>query len=139
MQEVKDLTRIERIGAHSHIRGLGLDDALEPRNISQGMVGQCEARKVLSLREGVIGHINKTQAAGIVYKMIQEGNIAGRAVLLAGQPGTGKVCLNQFVSILCSLSIRRRLPWVSHKRLAKTRRLPCWREARYVFMQVLAS
>ena len=27
--EVKDLTRIERIGAHSHIRGLGLDDALE--------------------------------------------------------------------------------------------------------------
>ena len=32
--EVKDVTRIERIGAHSHIRGLGLDDALEPRNIS---------------------------------------------------------------------------------------------------------
>ena len=29
--EVKDLTRIERIGAHSHIRGLGLDDALEVR------------------------------------------------------------------------------------------------------------
>ena len=27
MQEVKDITRIERIGAHSHIRGLGLDDA----------------------------------------------------------------------------------------------------------------
>ena len=25
-QEVKDLTRIERIGAHSHIRGLGLND-----------------------------------------------------------------------------------------------------------------
>ena len=44
--EVKDLTRIERIGAHSHIRGLGLDDALDPRQISQGMVGQCNARKV---------------------------------------------------------------------------------------------
>ena len=29
--EVKDITRIERIGAHSHIRGLGLDDSLEPR------------------------------------------------------------------------------------------------------------
>ena len=28
MQEVKDITRIERSGAHSHIRGLGLDDAL---------------------------------------------------------------------------------------------------------------
>ena len=43
--EVKDLTRIERIGAHSHIRGLGLDDALEPRNVSQGMVGQQKARR----------------------------------------------------------------------------------------------
>lgn len=43
--EVKDLTRIERIGAHSHIRGLGLDDALEARKVSQGMVGQVNARK----------------------------------------------------------------------------------------------
>ena len=40
VQEVKDLTRIERIGAHSHIRGLGLDDSLDARKISQGMVGQ---------------------------------------------------------------------------------------------------
>ena len=47
-QEVRDLTRIERIGAHSHIRGLGLDDSLEPREISQGMVGQAKARKVRS-------------------------------------------------------------------------------------------
>jgi RuvB-like protein 2 len=37
--DVKEVTRIERIGAHSHIRGLGLDDSLEPRNISQGLVG----------------------------------------------------------------------------------------------------
>jgi len=34
VSEVKDITRIERIGAHSHIRGLGLDDSLDPRNIS---------------------------------------------------------------------------------------------------------
>jgi RuvB-like protein 2 len=73
--EVKDITRIERIGTHSHIRGLGLDDSLEPRAVSQGMVGQEDARK----------------AAGIVFKMIEEGNIAGRAILLAGQPGSGKV------------------------------------------------
>lgn len=44
--EVRDLTRIERIGAHSHIRGLGLDDALEARAVSQGLVGQTSARKV---------------------------------------------------------------------------------------------
>jgi len=40
VEEVKDLTRMERIGTHSHIRGLGLDDSLEPRQASQGMVGQ---------------------------------------------------------------------------------------------------
>lgn len=45
VQEVKDLTRIERIGAHSHIRGLGLDDTLGARKVSQGMVGQTKARK----------------------------------------------------------------------------------------------
>ena len=33
--EVREITRIERIGAHSHIRGLGLDDSLDPRPISQ--------------------------------------------------------------------------------------------------------
>eukprot|EP00873_Tetraselmis_striata_P025482 jgi/Tetstr1/445746/TSEL_033394.t1 len=75
--EVKDLTRIERIGAHSHIRGLGLDDALEARNVSQGMVGQTRARK----------------AAGVILQMIKEGKIAGRAVLLAGQPGSGKTAI----------------------------------------------
>jgi RuvB-like protein 2 len=46
--EIKDLTRIERIGAHSHIRGLGLDDTLEARAVSQGMVGQEQARRVSS-------------------------------------------------------------------------------------------
>jgi RuvB-like protein 2 len=76
-QEVKDMTRIERIGAHSHIRGLGLDDALEARMTSEGMVGQCNARR----------------AAGIIMKLINAGKIAGRAVLLAGQPGTGKTAI----------------------------------------------
>lgn len=75
--EVRDLTRIERIGAHSHIRGLGLDDSLEPRDVSQGLVGQHAARR----------------ATGVIYKMIQEGQIAGRAILLAGKPGTGKTAI----------------------------------------------
>ena len=33
--EVREFSRIERIGTHSHIRGLGLDDALEPREVVQ--------------------------------------------------------------------------------------------------------
>ncbi|KAI9333619.1 RuvB-like 2 [Obelidium mucronatum] len=68
---------MERIGAHSHIRGLGLDDALEPRKTSQGMVGQLKARK----------------AAGVILEMIKEGKIAGRAILMAGAPGTGKTAI----------------------------------------------
>lgn len=75
--EVRDLTRIERIGAHSHIRGLGLDDVLEARAVSQGMVGQKEARR----------------AAGIVVQMVREGKIAGRCILLAGEPSTGKTAI----------------------------------------------
>lgn len=50
--EIQDLTRIERIGAHSHIRGLGLDDTLEARESSQGMVGQTDARRVRTCGEG---------------------------------------------------------------------------------------
>ncbi|ORX58271.1 RuvB-like 2 [Hesseltinella vesiculosa] len=75
--ESRDLLRMERVGAHSHIRGLGLDDALEPRASSQGMVGQLKARK----------------AAGVIVRMIEAGKIAGRAVLIAGPPSTGKTAI----------------------------------------------
>ena len=75
---VRELTRLERIGTHSHIRGLGLDDALEARGgSSQGMVGQPAARR----------------AVGVIYRMIKEGRIGGRAILLAGRPGTGKTAI----------------------------------------------
>jgi len=75
--DVKDVHRLERIGAHSHIRGLGLDDALDARMVSQGMVGQNKARR----------------AAGVILSMIEEAKIAGRAVLIAGQPGSGKTAI----------------------------------------------
>lgn len=75
--EIRDVTRIERIGAHSHIRGLGLDDILDARAVSQGMVGQRDARR----------------AAGIVVNMVREGKIAGRCILIAGEPSTGKTAI----------------------------------------------
>jgi len=65
------------LGAHSHMRGLGLDDRPEPRGNSQGMVGQAKARK----------------AAGMILKMVQEGRIAGRAMLFAGPPSTRKTAI----------------------------------------------
>ena len=75
LKEVRDITRIERTSAHSHIRGLGLSDELEPRETSQGMVGQKKARR----------------AAGVMVQMAKTGKIAGRAILIAGQPGTGNL------------------------------------------------
>jgi len=41
------------------------------------MVGQAAARK----------------AVGVIYRMIKEGKIGGRAILLAGKPGTGKTAI----------------------------------------------
>lgn len=82
MEEVREVTKVDRIGAHSHIRGLGLDDALEARKSSQGMVGQETARR----------------AAGVILEMIKEGKIAGRAILIAGQPGTGKTAIAQGIA-----------------------------------------
>lgn len=75
--EAVEMAKVERIAVHSHIRGLGLSDCLQPKNTSQGMVGQLKARK----------------AAGLICQLIRAGRIAGRAVLLAGQPGTGKTAI----------------------------------------------
>eukprot|EP01124_Arcella_intermedia_P023455 TRINITY_DN3734_c0_g1_i1.p1 TRINITY_DN3734_c0_g1~~TRINITY_DN3734_c0_g1_i1.p1 ORF type:complete len:461 (+),score=114.46 TRINITY_DN3734_c0_g1_i1:62-1444(+) len=72
-----DITKVERIGAHSHIRGLGLAADLTPKVNSEGMVGQLGARRAL----------------GVIKKLIQNGQIAGRGILIAGQPGTGKTAL----------------------------------------------
>lgn len=83
--EIRDVTRIERIGAHSHIRGLGLDDVLTARSVSQGMVGQEDARR----------------AAGIVVNMVREGKIAGRCILLAGEPSTGKTAIAVGMAQVC--------------------------------------
>lgn len=59
------------------MRGLGLDERLEPQDSAQGMVGQRAARK----------------AAGMIVKIVQNAKIAGRAMLMAGPPGTGKTAI----------------------------------------------
>ena len=74
----KDVRGLSLVAAHSHIRGLGVDqDTLEPKPSSQGLVGQEKARK----------------AAAIILQMVKEGKIAGRAVLIAGPPSTGKTAI----------------------------------------------
>jgi RuvB-like protein 2 len=79
---VNDTTQLERIGAHSHIGGLGLTDSLDVTS-SVGGSSSC----------GLVGQIKARKAMGLVWKMIQEGKIGGRAILLAGPPSTGKTAL----------------------------------------------
>ncbi|KAF2424208.1 TIP49-domain-containing protein [Tothia fuscella] len=75
-RELRSLSNL--VAAHSHIRGLGVEpDTLEPKASSQGLVGQEKARK----------------AAAVILRMVQDGKIAGRAVLIAGPPSTGKTAI----------------------------------------------
>ncbi|MEM3578297.1 MAG: RuvB-like domain-containing protein [Candidatus Bathyarchaeia archaeon] len=76
------VSRFERIGAHTHIKGLGLDENLRAVKIKDGMVGQEKAR----------------EAAGLVVKMIKEGKLSGKCIILAGPPGTGKTAIAVAIS-----------------------------------------
>lgn len=80
----RDMAQLERIGAHSHIKGLGLNELLECKSSihSSNMIGQVPARR----------------AMGVVLKMIQAGKIGGRSVLLAGPPSSGKTALAMALS-----------------------------------------
>ncbi|KAE9407670.1 RuvB-like helicase 2 [Gymnopus androsaceus JB14] len=69
--ELREATKMERIGVHSHITGLGLDDRLEPRPNSQGMVGQLRARK----------------AAGVILRMLSPSSFSSVVSTAPGLSG----------------------------------------------------
>jgi len=77
IQEVKSTTKKQRVAAHTHVKGLGLDETGAAKEIADGLVGQAKAR----------------EAAGLVVELIRTKKMAGRALLLAGAPGTGKTAL----------------------------------------------
>ncbi|KAJ6986118.1 ruvB-like protein 1 [Populus alba x Populus x berolinensis] len=76
-EEVQSTTKKQRIATHTHIKGLGLEPSGRAIDMAAGFVGQKEAR----------------EAAGLVVDMIKQKKMAGRALLLAGPPGTGKTAL----------------------------------------------
>ncbi|KAL2919656.1 RuvB ATP-dependent DNA helicase pontin [Polyrhizophydium stewartii] len=77
VQEVLSTSKEQRVATHSHIKGLGLNEDGTAKHISGGFVGQENAR----------------EAAGVVVDLIRTKKMAGRAILLAGAPGTGKTAL----------------------------------------------
>ena len=77
IEEVESTTKSKRIACHSHIKGLGLSDTGVAIDISNGLVGQALAR----------------EAAGIAVDLIKQKKMAGRALLFAGPPGTGKTAI----------------------------------------------
>eukprot|EP01017_Pseudomicrothorax_dubius_P045589 TRINITY_DN7898_c0_g4_i5.p1 TRINITY_DN7898_c0_g4~~TRINITY_DN7898_c0_g4_i5.p1 ORF type:complete len:306 (+),score=105.98 TRINITY_DN7898_c0_g4_i5:55-972(+) len=82
IEEVKSTTKTQRIASHSHIKGLGLRDDGTALEVAAGLVGQENAR----------------EAAGVVVDLIKQKKMAGRALLMAGPPGTGKTALALAVS-----------------------------------------
>mmetsp|Transcript_2603 Transcript_2603/g.6197 ORF Transcript_2603/g.6197 Transcript_2603/m.6197 type:complete len:456 (-) Transcript_2603:251-1618(-) len=77
IEEVQSTTKKQRVATHTHIKGLGLKDDGEAIDMAAGWVGQEQAR----------------EACGVVVDMIQQKKMAGRALLMAGAPGTGKTAL----------------------------------------------
>lgn len=77
IEEVVSTTKKERVAAHSHVKGLGLNPDGSAKPFGDGFVGQEKAR----------------EAAGIIVELIRSKKMAGRALLFAGPPGTGKTAL----------------------------------------------
>lgn len=47
IEEVKSTTKTQRIAPHSHVKGLGLDEAGNAKQAACGLVGQETAREVM--------------------------------------------------------------------------------------------
>ncbi|OMJ17502.1 RuvB-like helicase 1 [Smittium culicis] len=82
IEEVKNDSKELRVASHSHIRGLGLNSDFVAEPVSAGFVGQETAR----------------EAASVIVDMIKAKRFAGRAVLFAGAPGTGKTAIAYAIS-----------------------------------------
>ncbi|KAJ6793667.1 Uncharacterized protein M6B38_235440 [Iris pallida] len=114
IEEVQSTTKKQRIATHTHIKGLGLDVlslslslSLSLLHFSRVYLGFYCFRRFLTLiiffaqlggtaipmAAGFVGQVGAREAAGLVVDMIRQKKMAGRALLLAGPPSTGKTAL----------------------------------------------
>ena len=95
-----------RVSAHTHITGLGLDengDAIVP------MVGNEQAATMNT--SGLVGQTAAREALGIVSDLVHSQRLAGRALLLVGPPGTGKVRRSYWLLRYACLSVLVCFKW----------------------------
>lgn len=103
ISEIKGNKRDNRTAAHTHIKGLGLKPNGRAEVQAGGFVGQAPAREVQHpvTRGPVSVYARLTlapQSCGVVVDLIRAQKMAGRGVLLAGGPGTGKTALALAIS-----------------------------------------
>lgn len=91
IDEVQSTTKAARVAVHTHIKGLGLDENGKAITVAAGLVGQERAR----------------EACGLVVDLIKSKKMAGRALLMAGAPGTGKTAL----ALSISQELGRKVPF----------------------------
>lgn len=82
IEEMKQSDVLQRISCHTHIKGLGIQEDGTPLPVGAGLVGQEKAR----------------EACAVVVELIRSKKMAGKALLLAGAPGTGKTALALAIS-----------------------------------------
>ena len=46
IEEVKTISKSQKVAVHTHVKGLGLDEKGEALTTGEGLVGQIEAREV---------------------------------------------------------------------------------------------
>lgn len=77
LDTIESQQKTSRVATHTHIKGLGLGPDGRAQRVGAGLVGQTGAR----------------EAAGVIVDLIRAKKMAGKALLLAGPPATGKTAI----------------------------------------------